>query len=143
MDSACIRSALTLTSLAAMSYFDIRDRSVPAWMLVILTAAGAAAAADRNGGAALAYAADLLPAVLSLAAALLSRGGIGSGDVWCIAALGLTHGAAVGGSVCIAALLLSVICSAGRLMKGARRVTVPFIPYLLAAEIIMIVGGYI
>ena len=143
MDTAAACRAAAVICLAVMSFFDIRDRSIPVWLLVIMTAAGALISADRNGGAALAYAADLIPAVMSLMVSLISHGGIGLGDVWCIAALGLIHGAAAGGSVCITALLLSVICSAGRLIKGARRITVPFTPYLLAAEIIMIAGGYI
>lgn len=137
---------MVLLWMAALAREDARCGSIPAWLCGLGIAGGAAyrlwSVRDLLGLVAwrevpLLAAAGLMPGVLLLMLAFISRQQVGSGDGWTVLGLGLwlspaalallVAGAGAAGAVAAAVLLV--------LRKARFQRKIPFIPFLL--------GGYL
>ena len=141
-----LTQTVTLIFLAAASREDIRSRTIPLALAGIWGVFGAAvtAALLLSGGLSPEAAGfSVLPGIFLLGLALLSEGRIGCGDGLLFVACGLTAGAeAAFFLLCLSTLLAALFGAAGlilgKLKKGAR---LPFLPFVLAAYLIVLAAG--
>ncbi|MDE7297776.1 MAG: hypothetical protein K2N94_02960 [Lachnospiraceae bacterium] len=73
----------------------------------------------------------------------LSGGRFGMGDAVLLAATGLVLGIRRNTELFLTALLLSAVCAAGLLVfrRGGRHYEMPFVPFLTAAQALLLLGG--
>lgn len=130
--------------LAASSFSDIRSRyiySEPFWIFIVLCAV-----LRFSQFPPVQTAVFLLEGALPGAAAFIwsrASGKIGEGDAWCILAAGVCCGLGETFVICIFALL--AVCIVFLPYAVMRRKTpvlsVPFVPFLFAAYLLICVGG--
>lgn len=128
--------------LGVTSIFDLRYKRIPLLLIISGTVLGVVAIITRGAESSeLVYA--LMPGILLLITAFLTREKIGYGDGMLLLGLGLLEGV-IGclGDLLIGLLLASVF---GLILfvfgKRGREITLPFVPFLLAAHALRFLVG--
>ncbi len=129
--------------------FDAKTRRIPpVWVLWFgLTGLGLRAAEAVSAGSVrpylVSYAPGLIPALLVVAAAFFARGAVGTGDGLTLLSLSfwLTAGRLL--TVLLLGLFLTAAAGAIRLFlrKAGKKTGLPFLPFLAAGLLIMLLGG--
>ena len=127
-----------LLSLAYSSVLDIKKREVSLTPVMVIAVSGWAdrILSDRNE--LLGILAALLPGILALLIAKVSRESIGYGDGWLLLALGLGRSgeemaAVIGIAVCAAGICALLLCV---LFRKNGTYKMPFVPFLLLGYLI-------
>ena len=130
--------------LAVLSRQDLRSRELSLRVLAAFLAAGAAAAALRNQWALTAWLGDLAVGAGMLLVSAGSRGAVGRGDGLALLALGGLLGGAKAFFLLLGGLALAAVWGGLRILRGRgnRKQRLPFVPCLLAAELLwLLLGG--
>lgn len=135
-----VKTVVLVGFLAYFTYEDIRERRVSNRMIIVMAAAGLVLAAVPLSAEAF-IRAVICAAVTGAAAFLtmkLSKGGLGTGDVFVLAASGLY----IGGISMLAVVFVSLaalflFCVGGLLLKKLNmKSKLPYIPFLLIGVIV-------
>ena len=122
-----------MTGLLVLSVCDLRTRSIPAGLTLALNAALLLTAICQGTLRLPAAFSGLLPAFLSFLLTLPDRRKFGTGDVWVLAAIGLSEGLERTMLIFLAAALLAAIYGIVRKGNSFRTLEVPFVPFLAVA----------
>ena len=142
MDHGLVANTFAILLLLFFSLQDIRSRELSLKGLALSLLPGMVIACGRNGMLILSWVADLLPGITLLLIAGFSREAVGYGDGLVILILGLGLGAGRVITILLTALLLTVLWGGVQMVRDhrSRKKAVPFIPFLLIADVIYLIG---
>ena len=131
-------AAIHFSLLMIHTAHDLDRKRLPRAWLAFHLGTGLWLAFLRCGLTSLSWVPALIPGLFVMAASLLTRGSIGTGDGWILMAGGLACGGmAVAEELMLALLLCAgvslVLLAAG---KATRRTRLPFAPFLALAELV-------
>lgn len=136
-----MRTLTGILFLLAASRQDLRERKVS---VCLLAAAFFSALAFRGpaGWGALPLMTDLAPGLFLILLSFLLRGELGSGDGAAVLVLGLYAGGFRALEAAAAGMVLLGLTGLFRILSGrsSGRETLPFLPFLTAAHLVMILG---
>lgn len=134
----CFESIVTVALSGVNSIRDLKRREIFLLPTLILTAAGIIYRFVILQDSLPEVAASLLPGLCFLALAFLLKGQIGGGDAFAILSLGAWNSSDLTLLALCAGLLASTVVSIVLLARGSRRKEIPFLPCLLAGEILVL-----
>ncbi len=135
MDREMMTELLGFGVLFLASVQDIRKREIPVMVFAAAAVTGTLSVlltmTDELQSAAL----SVIPGILLLAAAFLSREGIGYGDGLLVLLLGPVYGwMRLSAGICVAFLLTALVCVVLLVLRRVHRSSrLPFVPFLTAA----------
>ena len=135
-----INKVLILIFLALLSVFDIKTKQIPLWLILTFAVifAGMCFVNGYVGHAALLL--RLLPGIFLLAVAFATKQSMGYGDGVALLLVGLLLDIWTSTALLLLALLISAATSVIILLskKGDRQTKLPFMPFMLAAWMVML-----
>lgn len=135
-----VKIGITLGYLAVCSWFDLKERKLPVWLLMMGVAAGAAVqslsvAAGEFRGIEIFLA--VLPGGLLLVLSRLSPKQIGSGDGWMVLGTGSVTGAEIYLYLEASFLLMMIPAFWLAVIKKQRNRELPLAPFLLGGTVLV------
>ena len=135
-----VKIGITLGYLAVCSWFDLKERKLPVWLLMMGVAAGAAVqslsvAAGEFRGIEIFLA--VLPGGLLLVLSRLSPKQIGSGDGWMVLGTGSVTGAEIYLYLEASFLLMMIPAFWLAMIKKQRNRELPLAPFLLGGTVLV------
>ena len=135
-----VKIGITLGYLAVCSWFDLKERKLPVWLLMMGVAAGAAvqslsvAAGDFRG---IEIFLAVLPGGLLLVLSRLAPKQIGSGDGWMVLGTGSVTGAELYLYLEASFLLMMIPAFWLAVIKKQRNRELPLAPFLLGGTVLV------
>ncbi|MBO4288529.1 MAG: hypothetical protein J5865_00320 [Lachnospiraceae bacterium] len=131
-------AAIHFSLLMIHTAYDLDRKRLPRTWLAFHLGTGLWLAFLRCGLTSLSWVTALIPGLFVMAAGLLTRGSIGTGDGWILMAGGLACGGIAAAEELMLALLLCagfslILLAAG---KATRKTRLPFAPFLALAELV-------
>lgn len=138
-----IAECVAVLFLGIFTAQDMRSRRLDLRLLVFFLVAGIVIAAGCNGTSVPSWGASLIPGITLLIIAGCSREAVGYGDGLVTLILGLVLGGERAVTVLLLALMLTVLCGGVQAIRhrGGRKMTLPFVPFLLMGDVICLIGS--